>query len=76
MNKKRFISQQSGTNTIKIFNAETGQLFKVITTSDQITTPPICTEEEMYVGLKTVDGKQMICYYSIPSFNVKLKASI
>ena len=76
MNKKRFIAQQSGSNSIKIFNAETGQLFKIINITDQICTPPICTEEEMYVGVRTADGKQMIYYYSIPSFNLKIKTSI
>lgn len=76
MNKKRFIAQQCGTNTIKIFNAETGQLFKIINITEHITTPPICTDEEMYVGVKTSDGKQMIFYYNIPSFNLKLKTSI
>lgn len=76
MNKKRFIAQQSGSNSIKIFNAETGQLFKVISITEQITSPPICTDEEMYVGVRTADGKQMLYYYSIPSFNLKNKTSI
>lgn len=76
MNKKRFIAQQSGSNSIKIFNAETGQLFKVISITEQITSPPICTDEEMYVGVRTADGKQMLYYYSIPSFNLKSKTSI
>lgn len=76
MNKKRFISQQSGTNIIKIFNAETGQLFKILTITGTITSPPICTEEEMYVGVKTQDGVHALHYYNIPSFNLKLKTSI
>lgn len=76
MNKKRFISQQSGTNTIKIFNAETGQLFKVITLTGDITSPPICTEEEMYVGVKGTDGVLSLHYYNVPSFNLKLKVAI
>ena len=76
MNKKRFIAQQCGTNSIKIFNAETGQLFKIISLSEQITTPPICTDEEMYVGVRTADGKQMLHYYNIPSFNLKNKVSV
>ena len=76
MNKKRFISQQSGTNTIKIFNAETGQLFKVITITGDITSPPICTEEEMYVGVKGADGVHALHYYNIPSFKLKLKVTI
>ncbi len=76
MNKKRFIAQQSGPNNIKIFNAETGQLFRIITVSEEITSPPICTEEEMYLSVKGTDGKQTLLYYTIPSFNLKRKASI
>jgi hypothetical protein len=76
MNKKRFISQQSGNSTIKIFNAETGQLFKVITITGSITSPPICTEDEMYVGVKGADGVNALHYYNIPSFNLKLKVTI
>lgn len=76
MNKKRFIAQQSGLNNIKVFNAETGQLFKIISVSENISTPPICTEDEMYFSVKGADGKQTLLYYTIPSFNLKRKASI
>jgi hypothetical protein len=76
MNKKRFIAQQSGINNIKIFNAETGQLYKIINTVEQIVSPPICTEQEMYVSVKTSDNKQIIHYYNIPSFNLKLKTAL
>ena len=76
MNKKRFIAQQSSTNTIKIFNAETGQLFKIINITGEITSPPICTEEVMYVGVKTTDNTHTLHYFNIPSFNLKQKVSI
>lgn len=76
MNKKRFIAQQGGPNTIRVFNAETGQLYRVITVSGQISSPPICSETEMYVGVKTDSGQQVVQYYNVPSFNLKRTTSI
>jgi hypothetical protein len=76
MNKKRFIAQSSTNNTIKVFNAETGQLFRVINVNGNISQPPICTESEMYVGITTSDGRQLLNYYNVPSFNLNRSVSI
>lgn len=76
MNKKRFVAQSASTNTIKVFNLETGQLYRVISVNGTISQPPICTEMEMYVGITTSDGKAIINYYKIPSFNLSRTISI
>jgi hypothetical protein len=76
MNKKRFVAQSASSNTIKVFNLETGQLHRIISVTGTISQPPICTEMEMYVGITTSDGKTIINYYNIPSFNLSRTTSI
>ncbi len=73
MNKniKRFIAQQGGTNLIKIFNAGTGQLYRVITVNGQITAPPYCTDTELCVGVRGAGGEQTMHIYSISTFGLK-----
>jgi len=68
--KKRFIAQQGGKDTIKVFEAETGQLYRVITVSGNITSPPICTESEMYVGITDSSGTTNLVYYNVPNFSM------
>jgi hypothetical protein len=75
MNKKRFIAQQSGAQHVKIFNAETGQLTKIIFVGE-ITSPPICTEREMYVGVRINSSQNAIKYFNVPSFSLNKIVSI
>lgn len=70
MNKRKFIAHIGNNNTIKIFVSETGQLFRVLTIQGKVTTPPVCTDTELTVGVKTPTGDQMLTY-SIPSFSLK-----
>jgi WD40 repeat protein len=76
MNKKRFIASSSNSNTIKIFDAETGQLYRQISLNGTINSPPICTDSEMYVGVTTSDGKNTLQYYKSPNFNLTRSVSI
>lgn len=76
MNKKQFIAQQSGPRTIKIFSAETGQLYKVIDAGGKIVSAPICTETELYVGVESGSDKQVIKYFNVPTFSLKKTTSI
>lgn len=71
MNKKRFIAHQGSATSVKVFLAETGQLYKVIDVGGNIVSPPICTEEDMYVSVRDAAGNTQIKYYTVPGFNIK-----
>jgi len=71
MNKtKRFIASQGSATTVKVFLADTGQLYRTINTGP-ITASPICTESELTVQTKGSDGKLATKIYGVPSFNLK-----
>lgn len=74
--KKRFIAQQGGRDLIKVFNAETGQLYRTISVQGNITSPPICTESELYVGVTDSSGDQQMMYYSVPNFSLSRITSL
>jgi hypothetical protein len=67
---KRLIAQTGSNNTVRIFNAATGQLFKIINVGGEISSPPICLESEMYVSVKTAGGTS-IHYYNLPTGSLK-----
>lgn len=70
--RKRFIPSISGSNTIKLFDAETGQLYKMVNTGNgKITGQPIVTEHEMYVEITEVGNQRCIKYYSLPNLGLK-----
>jgi hypothetical protein len=71
MNKKRFIAHQGSATSVKVFLAETGQLYRVIDVGGTIVSPPICTEEDMYVSVQDSSGKVSIKYFTVPGFNIK-----
>lgn len=71
MNKKRFIAQQGSPTSVKVFLAETGQLYKVIDVGGNIISSPICTEDDMYVSVRDSAGNTQIKYYTVPGFNIK-----
>jgi len=71
MNKRRFIAQQGSGNTVKVFTAETGQLYRIIDVGGNISTSPICMENELTVGIKQADGTHILKIYSVPGFSLK-----
>jgi len=64
--RKRFIPSISGTNMLKLFDAETGQLYRMINTGNgKITGQPIVSESEVYVEVTDTSGRY-IKYYGLP----------
>jgi len=64
--KKRFIPSVSGANMLKLFDAETGQLYRMINTGNgKITGQPIVSESEVYVEVTEPSGRY-IKYYGLP----------
>lgn len=71
MNKKRYIAQQSGQTQVKIFDAETGSLYRVVDVGGEINSPPICTESDMYVGVTGPGNSNSIKYFAVPTFSLR-----
>lgn len=65
--RKRFIPSVSGSNTIKLYDAETGQLYRMINTGNgRISGQPIVTENEMYVEVTESGNRKYLKYYTLP----------
>ena len=70
MNKKNLIPQIGSNNTVRLFDANTGQIHKIITVGGEIVGQPIATESEMYVTVKS-GSATTIRYFSLPGGGLK-----
>ena len=69
--KKKYIPSVAGKNTIKLFDAETGQLFKQFNTGGQISGQPIVTNNELYVEVTEAGNRKFLKYYALPHCGLK-----
>lgn len=69
--RKKFIPSVAGKNTIKLFDAETGQLYKSFNTGGQISGQPIITNTEIYVEVTETGNRKVLKYYSLPHCGLK-----
>jgi hypothetical protein len=69
--RKKFIPSVAGKNTIKLFDAETGQLYRQFNTGGTISGQPIVTESEIYVEITESGNNKVIKYYSLPNCGLK-----
>lgn len=78
MRTKRFIAATGPNNSIKLFEASTGNLYRTVTLGQRETllTQPICTESEVYVTVQSPDGKSSIKYFSLPNLSLVRTVSI
>ncbi len=66
MNKtKQFIAQQGSNSTVKLYDAGTGQLYRVITVGGNIVSQPYVSGNVMTVTVETA-GKKHVKTYSLP----------
>ena len=66
MNKtKQFIAQQGSNSTVKIFEASTGQLYRVITVGGNIVSQPYVAGHTLTVTTE-MSGKKQIKTFSLP----------
>jgi hypothetical protein len=70
MNTKKFIPSIGDNNTVKIYNATTGQLHRIINVEGNIISQPICLDNEMYVTIKR-GNFTTINYYTLPGGSLK-----
>ena len=67
---KKFIPQIGNNNTVKLFDASTGQLYRVISVDGEIISQPVCVESEMYVTVKRGEHTS-VKFYSLPNGGLK-----
>ena len=72
MNKtKQFIAQQGSNTTVKIFEAGTGQLYRVITVGGNIVSQPYASGHVMTVTVESAGGKRHVKTFSLPNGGLK-----
>jgi|TARA_R100001015_G_C4563645_1_gene123016 hypothetical protein len=62
---RQFIAQQGSNSTVKIFEAGTGQLYRVITVGGNIVSQPYISGNVMTVTVESA-GKKQIKTYTLP----------
>jgi|TARA_R100000988_G_scaffold102616_1_gene78747 hypothetical protein len=67
---KQFIAQQGSNSTVKIFEAGTGQLYRVITVGGNIVSQPYVSGNIMTVTVESA-GKKHVKTYSLPHGGLK-----
>lgn len=67
---KQFIPQIGSNNTIKLFDATTGQLHRIISVEGDIISQPICNNGELYVTVKRGQQTSMK-FYTVPNGSLK-----
>ena len=66
MNKtKQFIAQQGSNSTVKLYDAGTGQLYRVITVGGNIVSQPYVAGHTLTVTTETA-GKKQVKTFSLP----------
>ena len=67
---KKFIAQIGNNNSIKVFDANTGSLYRIIAVNGQLTTPPIVVENDLTVTVQTASG-QVTKIYNVSTGSLK-----
>jgi hypothetical protein len=65
MNKKIFTVQQGSSSTIKVFDGETGSLYKIIATGGNIVSPPYVAGHLVSVTVEH-SGKRFAKTFTLP----------
>jgi len=69
-NTKQFIAQQGSNTTVKVFEAETGQLYRVITVGGNIVSQPYIAGSILTVTVESA-GKKHVKTFSLPYGSLK-----
>jgi hypothetical protein len=69
-NTKQFIAQQGSNTTVKVFDAGTGQLYRVITVGGDIVSQPYASGHLMTVTVEC-SGKRFVKTFSLPHGGLK-----
>jgi hypothetical protein len=63
--RKRFTVTTGPNNTVKLFDAETGSLYRTFPAGGQLINQPIVTENQVVCEVK-VNNQPMMNYFSLP----------
>jgi hypothetical protein len=69
-NTKQFIAQQGSNTTVKVFEAATGQLYRVITVGGNIVSQPYIAGSILTVTVESA-GKKQVKTFSLPYGSLK-----
>mgnify|MGYP003665184641 FL=1 len=69
-NNRQFIAQQGSNFTVKIFEASTGQLYRVITVGGSIVSQPYVAGHILTVTTETA-GRKQVKTFSLPHGSLK-----
>lgn len=69
-NNKQFIAQQGSNTTVKIYDAGSGQLYRVIAVGGNIVSSPYVSGNVMTVTVEA-SGKKQIKTFTLPSGGLK-----
>lgn len=67
---KKFIAQLGCNNSVRVFDADTGNLYRIISVDGQLTTPPVVVENDLTVTVKTGSG-QVTRVYNVSTGSLK-----
>jgi hypothetical protein len=70
MKPKKFIAQIGSNNTVKVFDASTGSLSRIINVDGNITSQPIVSENELSVTTSSGTSNHLKIY-TLPSGGLK-----
>ena len=68
---KQFIAQQGSNSTVRVFEAGTGKLYRVITVGGNIVSQPYMSGNLMTVTVESGGGKKQIKTFSLPGGGLK-----
>ena len=72
MNKnKQFIAQQGSNTTVKLYETNTGQLYRVITVGGNIVSQPYVAGNLMTVTVENAGGNRQVKTFSLPNGGLK-----
>ena len=75
MRTKKFIAQMGPNHTVKVFDAHTGSLYKIINAGGEIVSQPLVVENELSVVVKSA-GCNLMKVFSLPSGSLKKTTTI
>tara|TARA_R110000850_G_scaffold252673_1_gene377824 strand:- start:159 stop:389 length:231 start_codon:yes stop_codon:yes gene_type:complete len=75
MNKKIFTAQLGSGNTIKVFDAETGQLHRIISTGGNVISSPIVVGDTITVTVSE-GGLNVMKIFTLPNGGLKSVTAI
>tara|TARA_R110002020_G_scaffold291596_2_gene506985 strand:- start:2656 stop:2889 length:234 start_codon:yes stop_codon:yes gene_type:complete len=70
-NNRKFIAQQGSNTTVKLYEATTGQLYRIITVGGNIVSQPYVAGNLMTVTVESAGGKKQVKTFSLPHGSLK-----